>query len=165
MGHWKRERQQALWIATQDVAATTRHVFYERLNQLLSQAGFDDWLEELCRTYYSGNGRTSILPGQYFRMLMVGYFEAIDSQRGIAWRCADSASLKSFLGLSIHETTPDYSSLTRITARLPEEVYRETFSFVLRVVHEHVCSRGNRWGGLHFVGSQCRHEVDREEGQ
>lgn len=146
MGHWKRERQQELWIATPDVAPTTRHVFYERLNQLLSQAGFDDWLEELCHMHYSENGRTSISPGQYFRMLMVGYFEAIDSQRGIAWRCADSASLKSFLGLAIHESTPDHSSLTRITTRLPEEVYREAFSFVLRVVHESGLLKGKSLG-------------------
>lgn len=146
MGQWKRERQPELWIATQDVVQTTRHVFYERLNQLLAQAGFDDWLEELCRSHYAENGRTSISPGLYFRMLMVGYFEAIDSQRGIAWRCADSASLKSFLGIAIHEPTPDHSSLTRITSRLPEEVYREAFAFVLRVVHEYGLLKGKTLG-------------------
>ncbi len=146
MGHWKRERQQELWVATSDVAQTPRHAFYERLNQLLAEAKFDDWLEELCRPYYAENGRTSISPGQYFRMLMVGYFEDIGSQRGIAWRCADSLSLKKFLGCTAQEATPEHSSLSKITARLPEEVYREAFAFVLKVVHEHGLLSGKTLG-------------------
>ena len=146
MGRWPRERQQELWIATEQMSPTPRHVFYERLNQLLGQAGFDAWLETLCRPYYAEQGRTSIPPGQYFRMLMVGYFEDIDSQRGIAWRCADSLSLKTFLGVPVHAATPEHSSLTRITSRLPLEVYREVFAFVLKLVHAHGLLKGKTLG-------------------
>lgn len=146
MGQWKRERQQELWVAATDVARTPRHVFYERLNQLLAEAKFDAWLEELCQPHYAENGRTSISPGQYFRMLMVGYFEDIGSQRGIAWRCADSLSLKKFLGCTAQEATPEHSSLSKITARLPEEVYRAAFAFVLKVVHEHGLLSGKTLG-------------------
>ena len=144
MGRW--ERQQEFWIATEQMSPTPRHVFYERLNQLLGQAGFDAWLETLCRPYYAEQGRTSIPPGQYFRMLMVGYFEDIDSQRGIAWRCADSLSLKTFLGVPVHAATPEHSSLTRITSRLPLEVYREVFAFVLKLVHSHGLLKGKTLG-------------------
>ena len=146
MGRWPRERQQEFWIATEQMSPTPRHVFYERLNQLLGEAGFDAWLETLCRPYYAEQGRTSIPPGQYFRMLMVGYFEDIDSQRGIAWRCADSLSLKTFLGVPVHAATPEHSSLTRITSRLPLEVYREVFAFVLKLVHEHGLLKGKTLG-------------------
>lgn len=146
MGRWERERQQELWVAVEQIPQTTRHVFYERLNQLLAEAKFDSWLEKLCEPHYAEQGRTSIPPGQYFRMLMVGYFEDIGSQRGIAWRCADSLSLKQFLGCAIHEATPEHSSLTRITSRLPLEVYREAFAFVLKLVHEHGLLKGKTLG-------------------
>lgn len=146
MGQWRRERQQELWVATEQLPESPRHVFYERVNDLLADAGFDAWLEELCRPYYDEQGRTSIPPGRFFRMLMVGYFEDIASQRGIAWRCSDSLSLKSFLGCAIHEATPEHSSLTRITERLPLEVYREAFALVLKLVHEHGLLKGKTLG-------------------
>jgi transposase len=146
MGHWQTEQQQEFWIATEDLLQTPRHVFYERVNELLAEAGFDAWLERLCRPHYSQMGRGSIAPGRYFRMLMVGYFEDINSQRGIAWRCSDSLSLKSFLGCQPHEATPEHSSLTRITSRLPLEIYREVFAFVLQLVHEHGLLKGKTLG-------------------
>ena len=91
LGHRNRECQPELWVATDDLARAPRHVFYERLNGLLAEAGFDSFLETLCEPYYAtGRGRPGIPPGVYFRMLLVGYFEDIDSQRGIAWRCEDS---------------------------------------------------------------------------
>ncbi len=121
-------------------------MFYERVNELLAEAGFDVWLEALCRPHYSQQGRGSIAPGRYFRMLMVGDFEEIDSQRGIAWRCADSLSLKSFLGCQLHAATPEHSSLARITSRLPLEIYHEVFAFVLRLVHEHGLLKGKTLG-------------------
>ncbi len=121
-------------------------MFYERVNELLAEAGFDVWLEQLCHPHYSRQGRGSIAPGRYFRMLMVGDFEEIDSQRGIAWRCADSLSLKSFLGCQPHEATPEHSSLTRITSRLPLEIYREVFAFVLQLVHAHGLLKGKTLG-------------------
>ena len=144
MGRW--ERQQEFWIATEEVSQTPRHVFYERVNQLLAKSEFDAWLEPLCLPYYDEQGRKSIPPGPFFRMLMVGYFEDIGSQRGIAWRCSDSLSLKSFLGCLAHAATPEHSSLTRITERLPLEVYREAFAFVLKLVPEHGLLKGQTLG-------------------
>jgi transposase len=145
LGKRRESRQQDLWIAADELARTPRHVFYERLNRLLAKAKFDGWVEQLCRPYYAEEGRHSIPPGVYFRMLLVGYFEGIDSQRGIAWRCADSLSLKEFLGYGPTESTPDHSSLTKIQQRLPPEIYREVFQFVLRLVDEHKLLWWRRW--------------------
>jgi hypothetical protein len=137
LGTRRESRQQELWIAAGQLARTPRHVFYEKLNRLLSKARFDAWVEERCRPYYAEEGRRSIPPGVYFRMLLVGYFEGIDSQRGIAWRCADSRSLQAFLGYGPTESTPDHSSLTKIRERLPVELYAEVFQFVLALVEKH----------------------------
>lgn len=137
LGKRREKRQQDLWIAADQVARTPRHVFYEKLNRLLAKAEFDAWAEQLCGPHYAEEGRRSIPPGVYFRMLLVGYFEGIDSQRGIAWRCADSLSLKEFLGYGPTEATPDHSSLTKIRQRLPLEIYREMFEFVLTLVERH----------------------------
>jgi transposase len=133
MGRRRRETQGELWIAASDAARTPRHVFYQKLNELLAEAGFDAVVEELCESSYAKNGRPSIPPGVYFRMLLVGYFEGIDSQRGIAWRCADSLSLKEFLGFGPFEATPDHSSLTYIRRRLPLEVHERVFELVLEM--------------------------------
>lgn len=137
MGRRNTERQQELWVPAQQLAAGPRHVFYERLNRLLADADFDTWIEDRCREYYAATGRDSIPPGTYFRMVFIGYFEGIDSQRGIAWRCEDSLSLRKFLGYAPHEETPDHSSLSRIRGRLPWDVFREVFRFVLQIVDEH----------------------------
>jgi transposase len=137
LGRRPESRQQELWIAADRLARTPRHVFYEKLNRLLAKARFDAWIEERCGAYYAEEGRRSIPPGVYFRMLLVGYFEGIDSQRGIAWRCADSLSLKAFLGYGPTESTPDHSSLTKIRERLPAELYDEVFQFVLQLVEQH----------------------------
>lgn len=132
MGRRRREQQEEMWIATEDLPKVPRHVFYEKLNELLAEAGFDDFVEGLCQKYYAeGVGRDSIPPGVYFRMLMVGYFEGIGSQRGIAWRCEDSRSLGAFLGYTPQESTPDHSSLTYIRNRLPVAVHDQVFGFVL----------------------------------
>ncbi len=127
------ERQEELWIPTAAVARGPGHPFYDKLNELLAEAGFDRWVEERCRAYYAAQGRPGIPPGVYFRMLLIGYFEGLESQRGIAWRCADSNSLKSFLGFGLTEATPDHSSLTNIRQRLPLEVHEEVFAFVLGI--------------------------------
>src|SRR5438067_85158 len=104
----KRARQQPLWIATGELPRTRGHVFYDRVNEILKDEKFDEFAEKECVRFYKSEtmGRPSIAPGVYFRMLMVGYFEGIDSERGIAWRCADSLSLKSFLGYALTETIP-----------------------------------------------------------
>ncbi len=134
LGRRKRERQGELWIAAQDVPQPAGHPFYRRLNQLLAEAEFDEYVESLCGPFYAAHrGRPGIPPGVYFRMLLIGYFEGIDSQRGIAWRCADSLSLKSFLGYSLAEAVPDHSSLTVIRQRLSMAVHEQVFTFVLKI--------------------------------
>jgi transposase len=115
------------------------HPFYKKLNLLLAEADFDRWIERRCQRYYEQEekrGQPSIPPGVYFRMLLVGYFEGIGSQRGIAWRCADSLSLREFLGIPLDEGAPDHSTLTNTRRRLPAEVFEEVFQFVLRMAVE-----------------------------
>src|SRR6185503_14733855 len=120
----RKQEQQGLWIATTELPKSPGHPFYRKLNELLAEADFDGWVENLCAPYYADKvGRPSIPPGVYFRMILVGYFEGIGSQRGIAWRCSDSRSLAEFLGCGPTETTPEHSSLTRIHQRLPAEVH------------------------------------------
>ena len=136
LGKRKHEQQEA-WVATTDLPKSPGHPFYHRLNQILAEAGFDAWLEQLCHPYYADQqGRPSIPPGTYFRMILIGYFEGLASQRGIAWRCCDSRSLAEFLGYSPAEETPDHSSLTRIHQRLPQEVHAAMFHFVLQLAAE-----------------------------
>ena len=130
----RRHQQQQAWIATTDLPRSPGHPFYRKLNELLIEADFDAWLEVLCQPYYSATlGRPSIPPGVYFRMILVGYFEGIASQRGIAWRCSDSRSLSEFLGVPVTESTPDHSSMTRTHKRLPLEVHEQVFQFVLSI--------------------------------
>jgi transposase len=136
MGKRKQERQEALFVASGGLTKSPGHPFYRKLNELLAEAGFDRWIEERCRQSYATEekrGQPSIPPGVYFRMLLVGYFEGIDSQRGIAWRCADSLSLRQFLGVALDESTPDHSTLTNTRNRLPQEVFDEVFQFVLKI--------------------------------
>jgi transposase len=143
MGCRPEHHQADLWVPTTDLPRSPGHAFYDKLNALLAQAGFDRHVEDLCRPYYAeGIGRDSIPPGVYFRMLLVGYFEALDSQRAIAWRCSDSLSLRAFLGLPLHEPTPDHSSLTKIRQRLPLEVHQQVFVFVLKVAQDKKLLRG-----------------------
>lgn len=135
MGRRKTERQASLFLLADELPKSGGHPFYQKLNRLLESAGFDAWIEGRCRPYYDARpgGRPSIPPGVYFRMLFVGYFEDIDSQRGIAWRCADSLSLRDFLGLPLSEGTPDHSTLSYTRKRLPPEVFEEVFQFVLKI--------------------------------
>lgn len=134
LGRQGGDDQQEFWVATNELPKSAGHAFYQKLNGLLSEAGFDEFIEDLCKPYYHQKlGRPSIPPGVYFRMLLVGYFEGIGSQRGIAWRCGDSLSLRSFLGVPLTEGTPDHSSLTRVRDRLPGEVHAAVFQFVLQL--------------------------------
>jgi transposase len=128
--------QEMLFVAHNDLPRSAGHPFYVKLNVVLQEADFDTWLEKRCARYYAQEekrGQPSIPPGVYFRMLLVGYFEGIDSQRGIAWRCADSLSLRQFLGIPIGEKTPDHSTLTNTRKRLPQEALEEVFQFVLKM--------------------------------
>ena len=143
MGRRPTEQQTDLWIPTADLPRSPGHVFYDKLNRLLAEAAFDPYVEDLCQPFYAdGLGRESIPPGIYFRMLFVGYFEGLGSQRAIAWRCSDSLSLRAFLGVSLNEATPDHSSLTKIRQRLPLHVHERVFTFVLKVAQEKKLLRG-----------------------
>ena len=135
MGKRTSEQQGEFWLATESLAAGPGHPFYAKLNEVLGQEGFDPFVESLCAPYYKEKkGRPSIAPGVYFRLLLIGYFERIDSERGIAWRCADSLSLRTFLGIGLDERTPDHSSLSRIRTRLPLEVHQEVFGKILTIL-------------------------------
>lgn len=129
----RRAKQQELLVPTTGLPRSPGHPFYSKLNELLADAKFDHHVESLCEPYYKVGGRPSIPPGVYFRMLLIGYFEGVDSQRGIAWRCSDSRSLQDFLGLLPTERTPDHSSLTVIRKRLPVEVHEEVFAFIVKI--------------------------------
>jgi transposase len=143
LGRRKECRQQELFVTADSLPTSDGHVFYSKLNQLLADEGFDRWIEELCASYYSqSRGRPGIPPGIYFRMLLIGYFEGIQSQRGIAWRCADSLSLRKFLGIPLTESTPDHSSMTYIRERLPQSVHEAVFEWVLRVAVSKKLIRG-----------------------
>ena len=121
-----RERQEDLWVAYTDMAVGPGHPFYVRLNEVLDGEGFDLFVEKLCSKFYADKlGRPGLTPGIYFRSLMIGYFEGIESERGIAWRLKDSLSLRRFLGIALDEDTPDHSTISR-TRRLIdlEDVYK-----------------------------------------
>ena len=132
----QRERQQGFWIAASDVVRTPGNAFYDRLNAILDQHNFDRSVEHLCRKFYkkSSLGRPSIAPGVYFRMLLIGYFEGLDSERGIAWRTADSLSLRSFLGYALEEETPDHSTVSRTRRLYWVETHQAVFRWVIRIL-------------------------------
>src|SRR6202035_1626305 len=123
------------------------HVFYNRLQELLSEAGFDAFVEETCKTFYAPKiGAPSLPPGRYFRMHMIGYFEGLASERGIVWRCADSRSLGDFLRLGSRDKVPDHSWLSKTRSRSPYEVHEKVFEFVLKLVAERGLVKGERIG-------------------
>lgn len=139
----RQEEQQEMWVATTSLPRSVGHVFYRKLNRLLAEADFDRTVERTCEPYYHDRlGRPSIPPGVYFRMLLVGYYEGIGSQRGIAWRCSDSLSLRDFLGIPLTEDTPDHSSLSRVRDRLPLEVHISIFQMVLTLAADKGLLRG-----------------------
>src|SRR5215207_8878210 len=134
LGRRRTSHQGELFLTSADLPQSPGHAFYDRLNRLLAEEGFDRFVEDLCQPHYADEvGRPSLPPGTYFRMLFVGYFEGLDSQRGIAWRCADSFSLRAFLGVPFDQATPDHSSLTKIRQRLPDVVHEKVFAHVLTI--------------------------------
>jgi transposase len=132
----RRGRQQDLWIAAAKLPKTPRHIFYDRVNEVLKGEGFDEFAEKECVGFYKSEtiGRPSIAPGVYFRMLLIGYFEGIDAERGIAWRCADSLSLKSFLGYALTEDTPDHCTVSRTRRLIDLETHGRLFTWMLQVL-------------------------------
>jgi transposase len=133
----KRERQEDFWVVSSEVVGTPAHAFYDRLNQILDQHHFDRNVEQLCRRYYKDRrGRPSITPGVYFRSLLLGYFEGIDSERGIAWRLADSLSLRKFIAYALTEETPDHSTISRTRRLYSVETHKAVFRWVLKILCE-----------------------------
>lgn len=126
-----------LVITLKDLPPPPARPFYQRLNQILDDAGFEPFVEDLCQPYYDDNfGRPGVPPGVYFRMLFYGYFEGLSSQRAIAWHCSDSRSARAFLGMPPHKLTPDQSSLTNIRQRLPHRIHEQVFVFVLKLAED-----------------------------
>lgn len=149
MGKRKRQQQGVMFVAASDLARSEGHPFYDRVNRILDQAGFDDFAEQVCEPFYcdeTQGGRPSIPPGVYFRMLMIGYLEGLDSERGIAWRVADSLSLRMFLGVGLTESTPDHSSLSRIRQRLDVSTHERVFQFMLAVLGQAGLLKGKTVG-------------------
>src|SRR6516225_12203456 len=133
------QRQEPIWIAHTELPQTVAHPFYERLDQVLEERGFDAFVEQQCASFYAERmGRPSLTPGRYFRLLLMGYFEGIDSERGMAWRAADSLGLRKFLSLQLEETVPDHSTISR-TRRL---IYVETHQAVSRSVLALLAEKG-----------------------
>lgn len=132
----KRERQEEFWIASNAVVEPPGNAFYDQLNRILDEHKFDQKVEALCRKFYkkSPYGRPSITPGVYFRSLLIGYFEGLDSERGIAWRAADSSSLRKFLGYALDEETPDHSTLSRTRRLYWLETHKAVFRWVIGIL-------------------------------
>jgi transposase-like protein DUF772/DDE family transposase len=141
------ERQTELMVGWAELPRSPGHVFYDHLQAVLLEAGFDGFAEAQCAPYYARKrGRPSLPPGRYFRLHLIGYFEGIDSERGLEWRCADSLSLREFLRLGTTEPVPDHSWLSKTRSRLPLEVHEAVFSWVLQRLAEHGLLRGERIG-------------------
>ncbi|MBV8970925.1 MAG: transposase [Sphingomonadaceae bacterium] len=133
MGKRERDRQAALWVAATDLPTAASHPFYARLNQLLRQHDFDTFAETQCSSFYAETmGRPGLAPGVYFRLLLVGYFEGIDSERGIAWRAADSLTLRDFLGITLPDAPPDHSTISRTRRLIDLDTHRAIFTWVLQ---------------------------------
>lgn len=129
----RRQKQTSFWVETSQLQARGRHPFYSRLNEILDRARFDSYVERICRKYYAVTmGRPSIAPGIYFRCFLMGYFEGIDSERGIAYRVSDSLSLREFLGLSLEEQTPDHSTLSKTRRLMNLGTHEAVFRWVLK---------------------------------
>jgi len=141
MAMGKRTSEQApLWIPTTELPVSPGHPFYVRLNEILDAAGFDRFVEEQCRPFYAPvMGRPSLAPGRYFRLLLIGYFEGLDSERGIAWRAADSLAVRQFLGLGLDEAAPDHSTISRTRRLIDVEAHQAVFTWVQeRLVEAHL---------------------------
>jgi len=135
LGKRAKQEQNPIWIEAASIPRSPGHPFYERLNAVLAEERFDEHCESVCAKFYAEKrGRPSIPPGVYFRMLMIGYFEGIDSERGIAWRAKDSLGLRAFLGYPLTQDTPDHSSLSRTRTRIDAETHEEIFTWALELL-------------------------------
>jgi transposase len=143
----KRVRQEGLWTPTAALPVSASHPFYRRLNQILDEKKFDEYAEAICEQFYADEcGRPGLSPGIYFRLLMVGYFEGIDSERGIAWRASDSLSIRSFVRVALDESVPDHSTISRTRRLMDVETHQAVFQWVLAVLAEKKLLRGTTIG-------------------
>ena len=136
-----------MWIATSDLPTPAAHPFYQRLNALLAAAGFDGFVDDLCAKFYAPTmGRPSLAPAIYFRLLLIGYFEGIDSERGIAWRAADSLALREFLSLGLELAPPDHSTISRTRRLIDLETHQAVFTWMLQRVADAGLLKGKTLG-------------------
>src|SRR6266853_3916855 len=143
----RRQRQEQIWISHDEVAKGPGHPFYKKVNELLEEAKFDDFAEKECAKFYAANnGRPSVTPGIYFRLLLLGYFEGIDSERGIAWRAGDSLGLREFLGIGLDEQPADHSTISRTRRLIDVETHKKVFSWILEVLRERGLIKGKTVG-------------------
>lgn len=143
----QRQPQSDFWIAHTELPRTVGHPFYERLNQLLAERGFDEFVEGRCERFYAETmGRPSLTPGRYFRLLLIGYFEGIEGERGIAWRAADSLALRQFLELELKEQPPDHSTISRTRRLIDIETHQAVFGWVLELLAERGLLQGKTVG-------------------
>src|SRR2546421_1010482 len=172
MGRGRREKQgrkEQVWIAHTELHGTVAHPFYEQLNRVLEGRGFDEFVEQQCSQFYAEKmGRPSLAPGRYFRLLLIGYFEGIDSERGIAWRAADSLALRSFLGAGLNEMPPDHSTISRTRRLIDVETHQAVFRWVLQLLAEKGLLKG-KTGGIEATtleaNAALRSIVRRETGE
>lgn len=147
MGKRRKHGQQPLFVAAADLPRTVAHPFYQKLNEVLAGWKFDELVENLCAKFYAEKlGRPSLAPGKYFRLLLIGYFEGIGSERGIAWRCADSLSLRSFVGYALNERSTDHSTISRTRRLIDIETHQEVFQWVLKVLADYDLLSGKTVG-------------------
>jgi transposase len=152
----QREKQEGIWIAHTELAAAPGHPFYQKLNELLEAEGFDEFVEGRCAKFYAAKyGRPSLTPGIYFRSLLIGYFEGIGAERGIAWRLADSLALRRFVGIGLDENTADHSTISRTRRLIDVDTHREVFGWVLGVLADRgLVHRPNSY--LYYSGFQLK---------
>ena len=169
LGRRPTQRPADFWVATAQLPQSPGHPFYEQLNQVLADAGFDRFCEDRCRPFYHAKlGRPSVPPGVYFRLLLVGYFEKLPSERQIAWRCADSLSLRAFLGLAPGDSSPDDSSINRSRLRIDLETHQAIFDWVLKRLAAHELLKGRTLGidaSTLEANAAMRSIVQRDTGQ
>ena len=143
----RRARQKTMWVASADLPQSAGHPFYQRLNQVLDDAGFDAFVEPQCARFYAdGVGRPSLAPGRYFRLLLLGYFEGLDSERAIAWRAADSLSIRHVLDFELHDAPPDHSTLSRTRRLIDVETHQAVFTWVLQRLADAQLVKGRTLG-------------------
>jgi len=143
----RKKRQESLWVAAAELPTSPGHPFYQKLNAILDAAGFDAFVENVCRPFYAPvMGRPSLTPGRYFRLFMLGYFEGLDSERGMAWRASDSLAIRRFLRLGLDEGTPDHSTISRTRRLIDVETHRVVFTWILAQVGSAGLLRGKTIG-------------------